>query len=779
PLWASPAIDAVGIDYYAPLSDWRDGRTHADYLAGARQIHDLTYLKSNVTGGEGFDWYYASQSDRVDQVRTPITDGGGKPWIFRYKDIRSWWQNPHHNRIGGVESLSPTAWVPQSKPFWFLETGCGAVDKASNEPNAFVDPKSAENALPRFSRGTRDDLIQRRYLQALVETFDPTANDYAGANPVSAIDGRRMVDPSRIYVYAWDARPFPAFPANTAVWGDGPNWRLGHWLNGRFASAAASAMVGAILEDYGFALFDTSAIGGTAAGYVIDRPMSAREAIQPFELAFFIDTIESDGLVRFRQRGADPAAIALVDTDLVETKPADALLTVTRAQETDLPAAAKLRFISATGDYRQAVVESRRLAGASGRLSQADISIVLDEDRASGIADAWLFEAWAARERAAFTLPPSLLSVEPGDTVAIEQGGATRLWRVREIGDHGARTIEALSFDLELYGSSVHAERPLQPPAQAFAGLPAVFFLDLPLLTGSEPPYAGYAAATETPWSGGVAIHVSPETTGFRLAAVASVQATIGTLTAPLAAGPAWRIDRANALTVVLASGELQSVSRPQLLAGQNALAVRTPLGAWEVVQFETAELIAPLTYRLTGLLRGQAGTETDMALSIPAGSPAVVLDGAITRLDLSPSEARLPLNWRYGPAARGIGDASYITAPHQFKALGLRPLSPVQVCGSRNEAGDLLVTWIRQTRSGGDSWDGVEVPMSEDSEAYEVDILDGSAIKRTITATSPSMTYFAAQQAVDFGSARPSVTIRVAQVSTVFGRGAAVIATF
>ncbi len=30
PLWASPAIDAVGIDCYMPLSDWRDGTAHLD-----------------------------------------------------------------------------------------------------------------------------------------------------------------------------------------------------------------------------------------------------------------------------------------------------------------------------------------------------------------------------------------------------------------------------------------------------------------------------------------------------------------------------------------------------------------------------------------------------------------------------------------------------------------------------------------------------------------------------------------------------------------------------
>ncbi len=44
-----------------------------------------------------------------------------------------------------------------------------------------------------------------------------------------------MVDPERIYAWTWDARPYPAFPQNTALWADGANWRTGHWLNGRLA----------------------------------------------------------------------------------------------------------------------------------------------------------------------------------------------------------------------------------------------------------------------------------------------------------------------------------------------------------------------------------------------------------------------------------------------------------------------------------------------------------------------------------------------------------------
>jgi hypothetical protein len=40
------------------------------------------------------------------------------------------------------------------------------VDKGANQPSVFPDPKSSESGLPYFSNGRRDDLMQRRHLQA-------------------------------------------------------------------------------------------------------------------------------------------------------------------------------------------------------------------------------------------------------------------------------------------------------------------------------------------------------------------------------------------------------------------------------------------------------------------------------------------------------------------------------------------------------------------------------------------------------------------------------------
>lgn len=95
---------------------------------------------------------------------------------------------------------------------------------------------------------------------------------------------------------------------------------------------------------------------------------------------------------------------------------------------------------------------------------------------------------------------------------------------------------------------------------------------------------------------------------------------------------------------------------------------------------------------------------------------------------------------------------------------------------------GDYTFSWIRRDRDlGADSWEAVEVPMSEASEAYEVDILDGATVKRTLRVPSPLALYAAAQQIVDWGSTLgpgDTVDVRVVQISAAAGRGAATTQT-
>ncbi len=69
-------------------------------------------------------------------------------------------------------------------------------------------------------------------------------------------------------------------------------------------------------------------------------------------------------------------------------------------------------------------------------------------------------------------------------------------------------------------------------------------------------------------------------------------------------------------------------------------------------------------------------------------------------------------------------------------------------------------------------------MPLGEDEERYEVDVLDGASVVRTLASSVPSVSYSATEQAADFGSPQPAYDIRVYQLSPAYGRGTPCAAT-
>lgn len=774
-LWASSAIDAVGIDYYAPLADWRDGAAHLDRQV-ADTIYDRAYLAGNLRGGDAYDWYYADDTARAAQTRTPIADGLGKPWVFRVKDIWNWWSNAHYERVGGAEVGAPTGWVPQSKPIWFTEVGCGAVDKGANQPSVFSDPKSAESGLPYFSTGTRDDLMQRRMLEAVLQTFDPAYGASSMNNPVSSVYGGRMLEPSAIHLWTWDARPYPLFPAALDVWSDGGNWETGHWLTGRLGGAPLDALVAAIVADAGIGDCDSTALGGGPDGYVIDRPMSPRAAIDPLALVYAFEASEDGGTLRFRPRGGEPIA-DLTEDDLVLPEEA-APLRLTRAQETELPREVSIGFTDAEFDYRRSAISSRRLVGGAARASHADLSIVTNDTAAEQRANIWLQDLWAGRETAEFALPASALALTPGDVVSLDAGGRVRTLELRETVDTEQRRINAQAIDVDVF--SVPSTPPRRPPPVIPAPLGPVHaaVLELPALPGDDPPTLMHVALYANPWPGPMAVWRSlDDGASYQRVAVASASTIMGETLDDLGAGPTSRWDKVARTRVKLYGGALTSASDLRVLSGANAAAVQRPDGAWEVLQFANAELSGERTYTLSRLLRGELGSEGAIGDPLPAGAPFVVIDQHLTQIARGLDMIGRRMTLRIVAASRDHGDASAIEIDVRPGALAYRPLAPAHLRALR-EAGDVRFSWRPRRRALGGVTFAARLDRGEASEAYELEILSGTTVMRTLSATSASTRYAASDETLDFGGTQSSFSVRVYQISAAVGRGLPATAT-
>jgi hypothetical protein len=776
-LWSDSNIDAVAIDNYWPLADWRDGTSHLDYVAGTRSIYDSAYLKGNIEGGEGYDYFYASDADRDSQTRTTITDGAySKPWVFRFKDIKSWWENEHYNRPGGTESVSATSWVPESKPIWFTELGCPAVDKGSNQPNVFFDPKSAESFYPYYSRGTRDDLIQRVHLKAFLEYYNPADDEFvADNNPVSSVYADRMVDIDRIMIYTWDARPYPAFPLLRVIWSDGDNWQRGHWITGRVSDAPLQSTVESILGDYGFTNFSATDLNGIMAGYLVDKVGSAREALQPLELLFFFDSYESQGSIRFTQRGSGDSLETFTPDDLAEVNEGQHKYEIVRAQETDLATSVKLNYSDSGSEYEQATAEARKLIGGSLQVAQGSFTVAMTYTDMVERANIWLHEIWTTRERFSMALPPSKLAYEPTDILTLSARGRLFPFRVISTGIAEALMIEGKANVKHVYdrfnGGEFNGE--IQQPV--VYGSTTLALMDIPLITGLETPHAGRIAAFQSPWPGFVNVYRAPNTTDYVLNTQIPTNGALGETVTAFAEGVTDVWDDANTLRVQMyGTTTLSSASEDAVLNGANLMAVESTDGEWELFQFTTATLIGSGVYDLSGLLRGQFGTEGTMRDNSPVaiGARVVLINTAVAEAGMTLSEIKIEYNWKYGPGPYAISDPTYTTEAHTFQGIGLRPYSPAHIEAEFDGSNNLDITWIRRTRIGGDNWEVNEVPLNEESEAYEVDVMDGGNVVRTLSSTSETVQYTSAQQTTDWGSVQASYVVRVYQISSSFGRG-------
>jgi len=650
---------------------------------------------------------------------------------------------------------------PQFDCAWADEFGCPAIDKGTNQPNTFLDPKSSESFVPYFSTGRRDDVIQAQYLRAVLDYWSDPAR-----NPVSDVYGGKMIDIHRAHAWAWDARPWPAFPHDLERWSDGENWQRGHWLTGRLDAAPLDLVVADICERAGLYHYDVSKLYGVVRGHIAGQTDTARAALQPLMISHGFDAVEAEGRLEFRHLPMLPE-VELEDGQTALDEDDEGGITRVRAAEAETVGRLRVTYSDAEATYDERVAEAVFPGDDADLVTEMSLPVALIPSEAFGIAERRLTEARVARDTLSFSLPPSQRGLGAGDLFSLPDGS---LWRIDQVMDRGARDIEAVRAEPSAAEPSdetaeLSSLTPFLPP------LPVEpIFMDLPLLSGEEVPHAPHLAVAATPWPGSVAVYKAPGSDGFALNLLVEQGAVAGTLLTPLDAAPIGVWDRGTPMRVRIASGELSSAELETVLNGANVAAIGPGDGAgWEVIQFAQAQLVAEEEWEISLRLRGQAGTDADMPDVWPEGSLFVLLDSAVRQVDLPASARGLVRHWRVGPARRAFDDPSYVERVLAFDGIGLRPLRPVHLRAAE-QGGETQVTWIRRGRIDADNWSGLDVPLGETSELYHLRILDASGLKREADVTTPAYTYSAADRAAD-GTQTP-FNIEVAQVSDRFGPG-------
>lgn len=760
-----------------PKGNWRawvvlGGRGAGKTRAGAKWVR--TMVEGSRPLDKGAARRVALVGETLDQVREVMIFGDcgilacsppdRRPdWLATRRMLR--WPN-------GAEAVACSAHDPESlrgpqfDAAWVDEIGCAAVNKATNEPNKFLDPKSSESTLPAYSNGLRDELIQHQYLRAMLSYWgDPTNN------PVSGVYAEPMIDMGRVFVWAWDARPYPWFPNTDEMWSDGPNYRRGHWINGRVSGRTLASVVAEICERSGLRDYDVSRLYGFVRGYLAPDVSDARRVLQPLMLAFGFDAIERDGVVVFRNRDGARA----VTLDMAQLALHDELgseVAQSRSSEADMSGRVRLNFVEADGDYRNISEESVLPDEGTHAVAESEVPLLLTRPEGRQAVERWLSEARVSRDAVRFALPLSQQALGAGDRVRLPREAGDMTVRIDRVEQTTHQLIDAVRVEPDVYQPADFPDDPTPSRRFVTSGPVLPLFLDLPLTTGDEVPHAPHLAVTADPWPGDVAVYDAAEDAGYVLNGLVGVASTVGVTLTSVARAPSGLVDHATQIEVALTSGSLFSVSETGLLGGANLAAIGSgDPGGWEIIQFRTAELSGPGLWRLRHLLRGQFGTDALTPEVLAKGAYFVLLDGTPRQIALASALRGQARHFRVGPADKAYDHAAYQHSVQAFAGNGLPPYGPVHL-SAEAVAGGLSATWIRRARLDADGWDLPEIPLGEDREAYALKVLSGGAVVRSVELTASEWVYTTAMQSED--GATGAVGIEVAQVSDRFGAGPA-----
>jgi hypothetical protein len=506
---------------------------------------------------------------------------------------------------------------------------------------------------------------------------------------------------------------------------------------------------------------DVAELTDIVVGYQVANIGTARAALEPLRAAFFFDAVESGDVIRFVKRGGDPVArITYNDLGAGNEDPGE-LIEPDRAQETDLPAEVVISYAALSADHQTGTQRSQRIVTRSQQRIAIEIPVVLPDQTAAAIADVLLADAWTSRTGRKIALTRKWCHIEPTDVIELNDGEFEYRCRVADKEEDGP--VVRLVLRDEALATYSPESRSTNTPGGGGAvridGPTRLELLDIPLLTGtSSTPGLYMAAAGFRPGWRGARVFRS---TGGAFAPVLDIKraATIGYTIDAL---PNFRggniVDRLNAVTVEMLSGTLESITRAALLRDGN-----TAVLGDEVIQFQTAELIADRTYRLSGLLRGRLGTEQFINVH-GSGDRFVLLDSRISRAQDDATRAGLASN--YKPVT--VGQSLDETAPQSFvnTQAALKPLSPVHLRVVRTDGGQYLASWIRRTRLDVGWIDGADAALYEKFERYRVTVLDGASVVELQTVNTPTATLS------PMGADYSGFTVTVCQLSDAIGPG-------
>jgi Ni/Co efflux regulator RcnB len=467
--------------------------------------------------------------------------------------------------------------------------------------------------------------------------------------------------------------------------------------------------------------------------------------------------------------------------------------------DSNLPLELTVSFSDNTKDFQENNVIATRSSVSvdSERVQQINMATYCDTaDDMQQKADRFLRWMWNSRWRVENALTAQRIAAEPGDLYDLDLDGEIWTCELQKITLSATTPRIACEWrrtfpSLVNLGSQAGSGMTGSDDDVIFVPDPGEgFVLDIPLVDdgdNSANPLLYYGA-------GGYGVASFPGATIYEgnpggidyedWQSVSSTNKAIwGNATTALADANANLWDRGNVLSVRVFGGTLSSATEAEIDADPtlNMFALSVTINGvkhWELGNFCDATLTGSTSnyreYDISILKRGRRGTE--WATGSHAAGDQFVLVSSLDPASMGLSDVTTTLYFKAQTFGRDPDAATVISFPYEGQSL--MPYAPAQLKWT-TDGTDLFGEIIRRTRVGGAWADNDVVPLSEASEAYEVDVLDGSGnVVRTITVTGTNtFTYLGADLAADGFSLSALPDVNVYQMSDAVGRGFALAA--
>ena len=471
-----------------------------------------------------------------------------------------------------------------------------------------------------------------------------------------------------------------------------------------------------------------------------------------------------------------------------------AKVTHSRVMDNELPTKVTLTFQDPYRLYSETAVKASYNLTAIGSEEEINSPVFVTKSEVDTIAQNILRMRWAERDTFEFDLPFTYANLEPGDCVTItlpfDTGETTVSCRIVKM-KHSANGI--ITLQVTATGNLVYtdydtvSETPpddIDDPDPDLIQSGNTVLLDIPIVFDIyEDEYAVPVIVStvreDAPWAGAKIKTYDTETSDVDnytniVDFPSSTTCTVGNVKNALSSSDCTVRETGTTMTIDFTSPDvtLDSIDDP-FNDDSTLFAYGSELRGWEICKYTDAVQtdVDLNTWEISGFLRGLYGTE--YLTGTHEVDDLFVLLSTTQALEFNTSIANSIIGTEFYTRAVCSGEAEtdVFIEPCTYNGVNFLPYSGVHAAATRS-GGDITLTWIPRSRIDNEWEDSVDVPVGEDVEDYEVDIMDGATVVRTKTSSNASVVYTSAQQTTDFGSPQSSVTFRIYQISAVVGRG-------